>query len=228
MTAVMRLLSVQQCGRRRNSTRHVRQQQTWLISFCFSLPVSRYGSPSRNLPAVTNYREPRNFDAGRQQAALPPVRMPSKSHESVQHPYSSNRNNRMSDRRPSPPRQRYPPERHPSPDSYRSSTSYEGPPANYFDDSARKTSFNAKPQYNEGICLINLWKWGKRYSILNRFFFFFRSKTSANSIRRQFATTEWRGILAECPICCPDASWIVWSFFQQLRSAEKSTSVVLH
>lgn len=98
--------------------------------------------------------------------------MPSKSHESVQHPYSSNRNNRMSDRRPSPPRQRYPPERHPSPDSYRSSTSYEGPPANYFDDSARKTSFNAKPQYNEGICLINLWKWGKRYSILNRFFFF--------------------------------------------------------
>lgn len=55
----------------------------------------------------------------------------------------------MSDRRPSPPRQRYPPERHPSPDSYRSSTSYEGPPANYFDDSARKTSFNAKPQYNE-------------------------------------------------------------------------------
>ncbi|XP_045036446.1 serine/arginine repetitive matrix protein 1 isoform X1 [Daphnia magna] len=111
--------------------------------------MRRYGSPSRNLPAVTNYREPRNFDAGRQQAALPPVRMPSKSHESVQHPYSSNRNNRMSDRRPSPPRQRYPPERHPSPDSYRSSTSYEGPPANYFDDSARKTSFNAKPQYNE-------------------------------------------------------------------------------
>ncbi|XP_057378104.1 uncharacterized protein LOC130700112 [Daphnia carinata] len=110
-------------------------------------PAMRYGSPSRNLPAATNYREPRNVDAGRQQAALP--RMPSKSHESVQHPYSSNRNNRMSDRRPSPPRQRYPPERHPSPDSYRSKMSYEGPPANYFDDSARKPSFNVKPQYNE-------------------------------------------------------------------------------
>ncbi|XP_046455832.1 uncharacterized protein LOC124203199 isoform X2 [Daphnia pulex] len=115
-------------------------------------PAMRYGSPSRNLPSAvsaSNYREPRNFEGGRQQAALPPGtrgQVPGKSHESVQHPYSSSNRNRMSDRRPSPPRQRH---QSRYPDDYQSNISYEGPPANYFDDSDRKMAYVGAPQYHE-------------------------------------------------------------------------------
>ncbi|EFX86060.1 hypothetical protein DAPPUDRAFT_309040 [Daphnia pulex] len=117
-------------------------------------PAMRYGSPSRNLPSAvsaSNYREPRNFEGGRQQAALPPgtrsqVQVPGKSHESVQHPYSSSNRNRMSDRRPSPPRQRH---QSRYPNDYQSNISYEGPPANYFDDSDRKMAHVGAPQYHE-------------------------------------------------------------------------------
>lgn len=117
----------------------------------------RFGSPSRNLPSAvsaSNYREPRNFEGGRQQAALPPGtrgQVPGKSHESVQHPYSSSNRNRMSDRRPSPPRQRH---QSRYPDDYQSNISYEGPPANYFDNSDRKMAYVGAPQSHEGLQIL--------------------------------------------------------------------------
>jgi hypothetical protein len=52
----------------------------------------------------------------------------------------------MNDRRPSPPRQRH---QSRYSDDYQSNISYEGPPANYFDDSDRKMAY--APQYHEGF-----------------------------------------------------------------------------
>lgn len=153
MTAAMKLSSVRLWGKES-------LKNNFNVVYLFNLLKLRYGSPSRNLPtavSASNYREPRNFENGRQhhQSALPPgARVSSRSHESVQqHPYSSSSNkNRMSDRRPSPPRQRHPSSRYP--DDYQSNISYEGPPSNYFDDSDRKMAYAPREQYHEGGILI--------------------------------------------------------------------------